>query len=88
MELTDVIQQIVKNSISNMSLTDYATGIVTSTNPLKITKESTMLPLPRSALILTETVTNSENPLTVGDKVVMLSVMNGQNFIVLSRVVL
>jgi len=84
MELVKRIQQIVRNYLANAALTDYAVGTVTKINPLEITLMSTMLPLPSAVLILTETVSGR---LVVGDKVIMLRVLGGQDYIVLSKAV-
>ena len=80
MELIDTIQKIVKNCLDNMSLTDMVTGTVVSVNPLSVVLVNNMLPLPSNVLI----------PINIpyfqiGDKLVMLRVLNGQNFLILSR---
>jgi hypothetical protein len=82
------VKPLTRKAINSIRSTDYLTvweGAVRSgkANPLEITLKNTMLPLSRRVLILTETVTTP--PLIVGDKVIMLRVLGGQNFIVLSR---
>ena len=125
-ELIDTLQTIMSNSMKNAGLTDIAIGTVTNANPLEVTLMSTMLPLPREVLILTDNViekkitklghkhesyqgicsteladikcyvngkplpSNDEyiilkESLAKGDKVIMLRVLGGQNFIVLSK---
>ena len=66
-----------------MKLTDKATGIVTSLSPLKVQVDITMQPLPSAALLLTDTVRGN---LKAGDRVLMLRVQNGQQYIILSKI--
>jgi hypothetical protein len=100
--LIEQIQKIVNNLLENKKLTDFTTGTVTRVNPLEIKLEGTMLPIPRAALILTQTVSDYQVDMTIGnetqsvtirnglksgDNVILLRVLNGQNFIVLSKAV-
>jgi hypothetical protein len=100
--LLDCIQRIVNNVLNDRELTDYTTGTVTSVSPLEITLSGTMLPIKRAVIKLTQAVSDYQvditidgtrqtatihNGLRVGDKVILLRVLNGQNFIVLSKVV-
>ena len=86
-----VIQQIVKNYVDAIKMTDKATGTVTNTS---------LPPISGNALILTSnvierivpvqggaggTVTVTEG-LKIGDKVLLLRVQKGQQFIILSKI--
>lgn len=95
-----VIQQIVKNYVDAIKMTDKATGTVMKTSPLTIQTDTSLPPVSGNALILTSnviervasvqggtggTVTVTEG-LKVGDKVLLLRVQKGQQFIVLSKI--
>jgi hypothetical protein len=138
------MQHIIRQWAESASLTDLVIGTVTKARPLEVTLVNTMLPLPASVLLLTESVIEKKINITdhrhnvthnhpiydtytgggrsgdinvcsteqggifayengkrlprsdgfiilnrglaIGDKVLMLRVMNGQNFIILSRV--
>nr|DAM41916.1 MAG TPA: Protein of unknown function (DUF2577) [Bacteriophage sp.] len=95
-----VIQQIVKNYVDAIKMTDKATGTVTKTSPLTIQTDTSLPPISRNALILTSnvierivpvqggaggTVTVTEG-LKIGDKVLLLRVQKGQQFIILSKI--
>ena len=82
-ELAGVIQQIVQNTIAAMKLTDKATGTVTCVSPLNVQMDIAMQPLPSAALFLTDTVRGNLN---MGDRVFMLRVQNGQQYIILSKI--
>ena len=82
-ELVGVIQQIVQNTIQAMKLTDKATGTVLSIAPLSVQTDSSMQPIPAAALTLTDTV---QGELAAGDRVLMLRVQNGQQYIILSKI--
>ena len=90
-ELLGVLQEIVKNYMNAIKMTDKATGTVTDTS---------LPPISGNALILTSnvierteqvkggaggTVTVTEG-LKAGDKVLLLRVQKGQQFIVLSKI--
>ena len=94
-ELLGVIQEIVKNYVNAIKMTDKATGTVIKTSPLTIQTDTS-----GNALILTSnvierteqvkggaggTVTVTEG-LKAGDKVLLLRVQKGQQFIVLSKI--
>lgn len=96
-----VIQQIVKNYVDAIKMTDKATGTVTKTSPLTIQTDTSLPPISGNALILTSnvierivtvqggaggTVTVTEG-LKAGDKVLLLRVQKGQQFIVLSKII-
>ena len=95
-----VIQQIVKNYVDAIKMTDKATGTVTKTSPLTIQTDTSLPPISGNALILTSnvierivlvqggaggTVTVTEG-LKIGDKVLFLRVQKGQQFIILSKI--
>ncbi len=95
-----VIQQIVKNYVDAIKMTDKATGTVTKTSPLTIQTDTSLPPISGNALILTSnvierivtvqggaggTVTVTEG-LKIGDKVLLLRVQKGQQFIILSKI--
>ena len=99
-ELIGVIQQIVQNVIQAMNLTDKATGTVLSIDPLSVQVDMNMPPLPDAAILLTDAVKERVAPvqggeggtvvvaegLKPGDKVLMLRVQRGQQYIILSRI--
>lgn len=82
-ELVGVIQRIVQNSIQAMKLTDKATGTVLSTAPLSIRTDMSMQAIPAAALLITDPV---RGELAAGDRVLMLRVQNGQQYIILSKI--
>ena len=94
MELIDTINKIVKNNLEAQKPTELAIGTVTSTNPLSITTSANLPPIPAAAIILTDSVKERivdgvkvQNDLAVNDSVIMLRVMHGQQYIVLSKIV-
>lgn len=94
MELIDTINKIVKNNLEAQKLTELAIGKVTATNPLSITTSANLPPIPAEAIILTDSVKERivdgvrvQNDLAVNDSVIMLRVMHGQQYIVLSKIV-
>lgn len=82
-ELVGVIQMIVQESIQAMKLTDKATGTVLSTAPLSVRTDMSMQAIPAAALLITDPV---RGELAAGDKVLMLRVQNGQQYIILSKI--
>lgn len=84
MDLINIIQQIVQQSLKAAQLTDMVMGTVVSVSPLEITINPAMAPLKNQILHLTSSVTG-DHALEAGDKVIMLRVRNGQEFIVLSK---
>ncbi len=82
-ELVGVIQQIVQETVQAMKLTDKATGTVLSIAPLSVQTDISMQPIPAAALTLTDTVWGK---LAAGDRVLMLRVQNGQQYIILSKI--
>ena len=98
-ELVGVIQQIVQNTIEAMKMADKATGTVESVSPLRVKIDSSIQSVPSAALLLTDTVRErvvpvqgGEGTVTIreglkeGDRVLMLKVQNGQQYIILSRI--
>ena len=100
-DLLSVLQQIIQNNMQGMKLTDLCFGTVETADPVTITLEGTMQPIPAAAIVLCDavkarsvTVTDSggytatvplSTALTVGERVIMLRCANGQRFVVLSR---
>ena len=82
-ELVGVSQMIVQESIQAMKLTDKATGTVLSTAPLSVRTDMAMQAIPAAALLITDPV---RGELAAGDKVLMLRVQNGQQYIILSKI--
>lgn len=99
-ELIGIIQQIVQNTVKAMKPADKATGTVVSVDPLSVQLDINMQPLPAAAIVLTEAVKERVAPvqggeggtvvvserLKPGDKVLMLRVQRGQQYIILSRI--
>lgn len=94
-DLIEVIQQIAQEAQNGTKPTDLVFGTVAAGGTVIL--ENTMLPIPASALILTDNVVprsvKSSDGATVqlsrglspGERVVMLRCASGQRFIVLSR---
>ena len=100
-DLLSVLQQIIQNNMQGMKLTDLCFGTVATADPVTITLEGTMQPIPAAAIVLCDavkarsvTVTDSggytatvplSTALTVGERVIMMRCAHGQRFVVLSR---
>jgi hypothetical protein len=101
MDLVEVIQTLMQNGIKELKLTDLIIGTVVTPAPLSIMIDASMPPIPEIALIKTVgvmpksysgktsdgasfTVVINEG-LQAGQKVIMLRVSGGQQFIVLSK---
>lgn len=94
-DLIEVIQKIAQDAQEGTKPTDLVFGTVAAGGSVIL--ENTMLPIPASALILTDnvvsrSVTSSDGAtvqlstgLAPGERVVMLRCASGQRFIVLSR---
>lgn len=94
-DLIEVIQKIAQDAQDGTKPTDLVFGTVAAGGTVIL--ENTMLPIPASALILTDNVVprsvKSSDDATVqlsrglapGERVVMLRCASGQRFIVLSR---
>ena len=80
-------------------MADKATGTVESVSPLRVKIDSSIQSVPSAALLLTDTVRErvvpvqgGEGTVTIreglkeGDRVLMLKVQNGQQYIILSRI--
>lgn len=127
MELIDTLHQIIKTSLDAVQLTELAIGTVATVNPLSVSLNANLPPIPEEALILTDSVkkrivhatdgvgqgTGSgevagthdpvnvtdldvtdveidvevQSDLEVDDMVIMLRVMRGQQYIILSKIV-
>lgn len=91
--MINLIKQEALKAVNATNPVNVLTGTVTSTNPLKINIHQ-KLTLTREFLIVTERVTKYEvNGITIreglknGDKVVLLRVQGGSQFVVLDKVV-
>ena len=94
-ELLGVLQEIVKNYVNAIKMTDKATGTVIKTSPLTIQTDTSLPPLILTSNVIERTepvkggaggtVTVTEG-LKAGDKVLLLRVQKGQQFIVLSKI--
>jgi len=82
-ELVGVIQQIVQNTIEAMKLTDKATGTVLSVAPMSVQTDVSMQNIPAAALLVTDGV---RGRLAAGDRVLMLRVQAGNQYIILSKI--
>lgn len=63
MELKDIIQKIVTQTLDAMQPTDLRIGTVNSADPLEITINPAMAPLRRKVLYLTEAVVEKKIPI-------------------------
>ena len=94
-DLIEVIQKIAQDAQDGTKPTDLVFGTVAAGGTVIL--ENTMLPIPASALVLTDNVVSrsvkSSDGATVqlsrglspGERVVMLRCASGQRFIILSR---
>ena len=94
-DLIEVIQKIAQDAQDGTKPTDLVFGTVAAGGTVIL--ENTMLPIPASALILTDNVVSRSvkssdgatvqlsSGLSPGERVVMLRCASGQRFIVLSR---
>ncbi len=98
-ELVDIFQQVAQNAVEAMKLTDKATGTVESAAPLRVKVDTSMQSIPEAGLILTDTVKEQtvkvqggpgsvtvREGLKPGDRVLMLRVQNGNQYIILSKI--
>lgn len=97
--LLGVMQEIMQENQKAMKPVEIAFGTVVTVSPLSILVDGTSQPKPEAGLILTDAVTvkmasvqggeggtvEINKGLAVGDKVVMLRVSRGQQYLVLSR---
>lgn len=63
MELKDILQQMMQESMKSAQLADLQIGTVTAVNPLEITISASMAPLRASVLYLTSGVVEKKIPL-------------------------
>lgn len=94
-DLIDIIQKIAQDAQDGKKPTDLVFGTVGPEGGVVL--ENTMLPIPVSALVLTDNVVSRtaitsdgasvrlSDELVPGDRVVMLRCASGQRFVVLSR---
>lgn len=62
MELKDILQQMMQESMKSAQLADLQIGTVTAVNPLEITISASMAPLRASVLYLTSSVVEKKIP--------------------------
>lgn len=62
MEIYEMLQLMMQQTMKGASLTDYATGTVTQASPLEITTDATMQVLKSPVLILTAAVIEKKIP--------------------------
>lgn len=62
MDLAEMLQRMMQDTLKGASLTDYATGTVTQASPLEITTDATMQVLKSPVLILTAAVIEKKIP--------------------------
>ena len=99
LDLSGVILRIVQNTVEAMKIADKAIGTVESVSPLRVKTDTSMQSIPASSLILTDTVKEKtakvqggpgtvtvREGLKTGDRVLMLRVQNGQQYIILSKI--
>jgi len=100
-DLLSVLQAINQASIKGMKPTDLCFGTVATADPVTITLEGTMQPIPSAAIVLCDSVRARQTTATdsrgdsvtvtlsealqAGERVVMLRCAQGQRFVVLSR---
>ena len=100
-DLLSVLQAINQAGFKGMKPTDLCFGTVATADPVTITLEGTMQPIPSAAIVLCDSVrarqttaTDSDGDtvtvtlseaLQAGERVVMLRCAQGQRFVVLSR---
>lgn len=96
LELIDVIQQIVQDTVQAHGPLTTGYGTVKSTSPLTISVQATKMDVTEPVVILTDNVMRKEvtvqgetviiNPgLNPGDKVLFLRANAGQNYIIISK---
>lgn len=73
MELKDVLQGMMQQSIAGSQLTDLVIGTVTAASPLEISIDTNMAPLQASVLYLTASVIEKKIPLLQHDHTVTIS---------------
>ena len=97
-ELLGAFQLAIQQSIKAMKLADMATGTVLSGAPLSVQLDVSVTPIPLTDAVKPKSVTAPvqggeggtvtmiiQEALKAGDKVLMLRVMKGQKYVILSR---
>lgn len=99
-ELVGVLQTMMQNTIKAMKLTDAAIGTVESVSPLSVRIDATAQAIPERALVLTDSVRERteavqggaggsvmvHSGLKAGDRVLMLRISKGNQYIILSKI--
>ena len=99
-ELVGVLQMMMQNTIKAMKLTDAAMGTVESASPLSVRTDAAAQAIPERALLLTDSVRERtetvqggaggcvvvHSGLKAGDRVLMLRVSKGNQYIILSKI--
>lgn len=63
MELKDILQQMMQESMKSAQLADLRIGTVTEVDPLEVTMDTAMAPLRESVLYLTSAVVEKKIPI-------------------------
>lgn len=66
-DLLSVLQQINQNNMQGMKLTDLCFGTVATADPVTITLEGTMQPIPAAAIVLCDDVKDRSVTVTATD---------------------
>lgn len=80
--MIDTIKEVVQNVLNHWGLTDYVLGTVDQTAPLRIKIDDRLYLSGENVL-----KTTALGTVVSGDKIIMLRVLRGQKFILLSKVV-
>lgn len=80
--MIDTIKEVVQNVLNHWGLTDYVLGTVDQTAPLRIKIDDRLYLTGENVL-----KTTALGTVVSGDKIIMLRVLRGQKFILLSKVV-
>lgn len=83
--MVDAIKQVVMNYLNYANLSDVVFGIVSNTSPMTVKLEtSSKLNISEPFLVITDRF--KKEPLSVGDKVVLVRAHGGQRFVILDKV--
>lgn len=80
--MIDTIKEVVQNVLNHWGLTDYVLGTVDQTAPLRIKIDDRLYLSGENVL-----TTTALGAVASGDKIIMLRVLRGQKYILLSKVV-
>ena len=80
--MIEVVKDVVQNILNHWGLTDYVMGTVIETQPLHL-KIDERLQLQEENVLRTTAL----GEINTGDKIIMLRVLRGQKYILLSKVV-